>query len=94
MLAAEVGHYEVVEQLLEKGAVADLRDSDGWTAHDLAGLRGHDSIFELLQSYCPLAETRKLDANAYARAAIRASVRQKSATRLQLEMEKPSGLRR
>lgn len=35
-LASKAGHPEVVELLLSKGARLDLKDSQGWTAFDLA----------------------------------------------------------
>jgi ankyrin repeat protein len=51
MLAAERGHKEVVELLLESGADVNAKSNIGWTALMLAAFNGHKEIVEILKSY-------------------------------------------
>jgi len=48
MLAAEMGSAEMAGLLLEHGARAELRDTQGRTAFDLAKMHGHESIAQML----------------------------------------------
>jgi ankyrin repeat protein len=50
MMAAKIGHFEVVKFLVEKGAVVDHVDNDGGTALCQAPLTGHLEIAEFLVS--------------------------------------------
>ena len=50
MVAAENGHTDCVEYLLQNGAQLYLEDYNGMTAFDLASRRGHGSTVKLLQT--------------------------------------------
>lgn len=52
LLAAWLGHGEVVRLLLRAGACYDAADPLGYTALDLATLLRHDTVVELLQRAC------------------------------------------
>ncbi|KAJ6604558.1 ankyrin repeat-containing domain protein [Mycena vulgaris] len=47
-LAADRGHFPVVEFLLEKGADRTIKDEDGLSAAELARAAGHERIVQLL----------------------------------------------
>ncbi|KAI8980729.1 ankyrin [Trametes punicea] len=47
-LAADRGHSEVVQVLLERGADRAIKDEDEFTAMELAEIAGHDEIVKLL----------------------------------------------
>jgi len=49
MNASMLGHANVVEFLLEKGANPTLKDDEDWTALDVAGENGHEVIAEMLE---------------------------------------------
>lgn len=49
MQAADNGHIEVVEMLLQEGADAAVTNRDGKTAADLARVNGHVAIVKLLE---------------------------------------------
>ncbi len=48
MIAAERGHVEVVDALIEAGASTDLEDDEGKTAKELALDAGHREVAAVL----------------------------------------------
>jgi hypothetical protein len=48
MTAALLGHTEIVQLFLEKGADVNAKDNDGWTALMIAAEKGHSEIVQLL----------------------------------------------
>uniref|UniRef100_A0A224YT37 Alpha-latrotoxin n=1 Tax=Rhipicephalus zambeziensis TaxID=60191 RepID=A0A224YT37_9ACAR len=50
-LSAKVGQDDVVERLIDLGAVCSVRDKKGRTAYDLAKNNGHNSCCRLLQPH-------------------------------------------
>ena len=52
MIAASNGYFDLVKEFLDKSVDANLRDSNGWTAHDHAIRNGHNQVGSLLQLYC------------------------------------------
>jgi hypothetical protein len=54
-VAAQRGHLSVVSVLLEKGAEVSLQNSKGKTAHDLARIKKHQDVMDLLQSALRMA---------------------------------------
>lgn len=53
MMAADIGNYELVALLLEKGADRTIQDTCGKQAIDYAQRQGHTTICKLLSCYCP-----------------------------------------
>ncbi|XP_053348675.1 serine/threonine-protein phosphatase 6 regulatory ankyrin repeat subunit A-like isoform X1 [Clarias gariepinus] len=51
LLAAELGHMEVVRLLLERNARVDVFDEEGKSALHLAAQQGHEDIADILLSY-------------------------------------------
>ncbi|OBZ78625.1 Acyl-CoA-binding domain-containing protein 2 [Grifola frondosa] len=49
-LASDRGQLAVVELLLKRGADPDIKDSDNFTAAELAQIAGHDDVLTLLTS--------------------------------------------
>jgi ankyrin repeat protein len=46
--AAEIGHVEVCQILLDNGADASIKDSNGETALDCARKNSHQDVIEIL----------------------------------------------
>lgn len=55
-IACVDGHLDVVELLIEAGAVLDRLDSSGWTPREHAALRGHMPVSQCLTRALPLPE--------------------------------------
>jgi ankyrin repeat protein len=49
MWAANGGHIQIVQALLDAGADPTLRDNSGWTAIEAAEMAGHDDIAAILR---------------------------------------------
>lgn len=59
--AVKENHIECVRYLLEHGAVANVRDVSGWTAHTRAIFRGHIRLAALLQEHMPVSKPSDYD---------------------------------
>ena len=49
MAASYNGHLDVVQALLAKGADVNAKNNIGWTALDVARVRGHAEVRALLE---------------------------------------------